>query len=164
MSSADRIRRRAERGWADTRRVARRAGSARPARRLFRGARRRDRAGWNRATSDAHEAMRASVRPADGSVAIVCVSMRPSLLGAVVGHVASQRDGGLTADPDVVFVANDAGFEDVAVRAAFDAVPNSTVIWPDEPLELGSALNLAMASTDARYVAKFDDDDRYGPA
>lgn len=153
---------RLRRAYADARRVVRREGSARPVRHLLGPARRRDTVAWNAATSHVHEQMRARFPVAPGRVAIVCVSMRPHAVDDVVHHVSIQRDGGLDHDPEVVFVANAAGFDRDELAAAFAVVPNVRLLVPADRLPLGVALNRAMESTDARFVAKFDDDDRYG--
>lgn len=124
---------------------------------------RREPASWRTATEAAQLRLRESFPEIGETTAIVCVSMRPEHLRSVVDHVRRQRLGGLAIDPDVVFVANSPGFDDAAMQAAFSDVPRCRIINNGESVPLGAALNLGLDATDARFVAKFDDDDRYGP-
>ena len=95
----------------------------------------------------------------EGRVAIVCVSMRPHLLDAVVANIQRQRG----VDIEVIFAANSPDFDMERVDEAFAAFDRAVVIRPPEHTPLGSALNQTMDLTDARFIAKFDDDDLYGP-
>lgn len=146
------------RSWADMRRVVTRGGSARSALDALGNPARSDLATWNTTIDDRHDAYRARHPIADGRVAAVCVSMRPQLLDAVVANVERQDD----VDVELIFVANSPEFDMDAVDIALGR-SGATVLRPPSGTSLGSALNRAMAQTDARFVAKFDDDDLYGP-
>ncbi len=149
------------RGWralADTRRRISRRGSAAPALRSFGAPPRHDLETWNRVTASEFDRYRAEHPPASGAVAIVCVSCRPQLLDAVARNVARQCD----VDAHLVFVANDPAFDGVNVESRFAGLSTVTVLAPQPDVSIGAGLNLALAATDARFVAKFDDDDTYG--
>ncbi len=156
----DRVRRSVWRHSADARRIVSRRGSARSALESLGAPQRADPGAWSEATRSAHETYRRCHPIPDGRVTIVCVSMRPQLLDAVVANVTRQRD----VDTDVIFVANAAQFDMSVVEQSFAAIDGATIVRPPERLSLGAALNLALATTEARFVAKFDDDDLYGPA
>lgn len=149
---------RANRARADLRRRIRRLGSADAALASLGRPARRDLEVWNERTSAGHDRYRRDHAPSAGDVAVVCVSNRPAFLEDVVANVARQA----TVRPMTVFVANDPAFDGTAVEAAFGDLP-VRVLAPVEPWSIGTALNRAMSVTDARFVAKFDDDDLYGP-
>lgn len=147
------------RARADAVRVVGRRGSARVARRAF-GRRRRPLDHWLAVTAGRHEAYRRQVQIPEGSLAAVCVSRRPARFDDVVAAVARQVDVPLR----FVFVGNHADFDvdwcrATAVAAGLD---DAVVIEAPAGSSLGAGLNLALDATSARYVAKFDDDDRYG--
>ena len=151
-----------QRGWraaADARRVALRRGSASSALESLGNPHRQPVADWNAATQDRHDAYRRAHDPATGSVAALCVSMRPHLLTRVVENL--ERQAGV--DVDVVFVANAPDFDLDAVDRALAPLANSRVVQAPPSTSLGAALNLGLDATDARFVAKIDDDDFYGP-
>jgi hypothetical protein len=143
---------------AEVRRIALGRGSARTALASLDDPQRSDADAWIEATSSRHDDYRRDHPVPGGRVAVVCVSMRPNLLDAVVANIARQRD----VEMEVVFVANAAQFDMRTVEAAFAPLENSVLIHPPARTSLGSALNLAMDMTDARFIAKFDDDDLYG--
>lgn len=153
------IRRSLWRYSADFRRIARRRGSARSALASLDDPPRSDPGAWTDATSSHHDAYRRAHPIPGGRVAVVCVSMRPHLLNAVVANIARQRD----VEMEVVFVANAAQFDMRVVAGAFAPLDHVVLIHPPARTTLGAALNQAMEMTEARFVAKFDDDDLYGP-
>lgn len=153
---------RAWRGLADARRVITRAGSAGDALELLGDPDRSDVDEWNRATAEKHESYRQAQSVPDGRVAIVCVSRRPELLEAVVGNVSRQVDVD-RQDLDVVYVANGADVDLDRVEQAFSDFGSVHVDRLPPERSLGAGLNRALELTDARFVAKFDDDDLYGP-
>jgi hypothetical protein len=159
----DALRARAWRGYADTRRWIQRAGSPSAARSAQGDAHRSDVAAWTAELAVRHEAYRAANDPVADAVAIVCVSSRPHLLDEVIAAVECQTH----ADREFVLVTNADDYADIdvesAVRRLDDSVGNVTVLRRPSEQTLGSCLNDAMGATDARYVAKFDDDDHYGP-
>jgi glycosyltransferase involved in cell wall biosynthesis len=103
------------------------------------------------------------VSPLTDRVAIVCVSSRPHFLGAVVGAVAHQTHGAR----ELVLVTNADGYDHVDIDSALaplaGVVSRVTVLRRPSDQTLGACLNDALDATDARFVAKFDDDDLYGP-
>ncbi|MEU1732999.1 glycosyltransferase [Streptosporangium sp. NPDC020145] len=94
------------------------------------------------------------------SVSVVMSTMRPHLLGGALAQIAAQRRvetevllglHGVPADhPEVRRAVEDSGLP-VRVTEAPAAVP------------FGEVLNLAAAGASGEYVAKWDDDDWYGP-
>ena len=152
-----------DRGWrtyADGRRRVLRRGSATPALRSLGRPARNDVEAWNRATALQFERYRAEHRPLREPVAIVCVSCRPQLIDAVARNVERQRD----VDARLVFVANHPGFAGLDVSSHFSNLDAVTVLDAEPAVTLGAGLNMAMDATDARFIAKFDDDDFYGAA
>ena len=167
---ASAIARRAWREYADLRRRAASAGSARPALDRIGDVARSDVGAWLAATEGAHDRYRAACAMADGSVAVVTVTNRPDRIGDVVENVARQR----RAPDELVVVVNgdradptapvDAAPVDRALDALRRAGTPVTLLERPADVSLGACLNAAMAVTSARFVAKFDDDDRYGPS
>ncbi|BAN03318.1 hypothetical protein [Ilumatobacter coccineus] len=163
----DAVVKRAWRGIADAKRIATRSGSARSALASLGTPSRGEAAAWLHATSKHHDDYRAAHPVAAGRVAVVCVSSRPHLVDAVVANVAAQTEVQPT-DLDVVYVANydvadPNDIDEVGLHGRFGQFANFRLIVPAAGTSLGHALNSAMAATDARFVAKFDDDDLYGP-
>ena len=160
----DALRARAWRGYADTRRRVQRSGSASAARPPQGGSRRSDVPAWTAELAVRHDEYRETNDPVVAAVAIVCVSSRPHLLGEIIDAVERQTH----ADREFVLVTNADHYADVDIESAVsrldDSVGNVTVLRRPSDQTLGSCLNEAMATTDARFVAKFDDDDHYGPS
>lgn len=151
---------RAWRAYADARRRLTRAGSAHPARAAF-GRHRWDGGAWRRVTAERHAEYRRRNPPATGTLAIVCVTRRPHLLAELVANAARQD----VDNAELIVVTNDPGYDDLNVAAAVAPFPGvGRVLRRDPSSSLGACLNAALDATDARFVAKFDDDDRYGRA
>lgn len=91
-------------------------------------------------------------------VTIVCATRRPHQLGNIIANYERQT---FTARRLVV-VTNSSTFDRNEVERRIGAVHHGSVIHLDEEASLGACLNAALAITDSRYIAKFDDDDRYG--
>lgn len=155
--AVDLVVRRAWRGYAAARRWVARETSPRELSRLRRP-RDANSPEWCRVTSDRHERYRADHPPMPGRVCVVCVSNRPHRLEAVAANVGRQCG----TEIEFVFVPNGPGFDDAEIARAFDGLAHTHVMRPPAPVSLGSGLNLALEATDARFVAKFDDDDHYG--
>lgn len=150
------------RGVADANRFVRRAGSASSALAALGNPDRSDGEVWMQQTAQQHLAYRAAHGVPDATVAIVCVSNRPHLLADIVSNVRRQTE----IDPgrlDVVYVANYHDADRTEIESEFDGVEGVYVETPPAGTSLGAGLNRALARTDARFVAKFDDDDLYGP-
>jgi hypothetical protein len=146
------------RAYADLRRTVARSGSARSALASLGDPKRDDLAVWNCVTDARHDEYRTAHPPVMDRVAIVCVSMRPHLLDLVIRNATQQLD----VDMQLVFVANSPGFDRADVDDRLGSI-GAIVDHPPAGTSLGAALNRAMGRTDARFVAKMDDDDLYGP-
>ena len=155
------VRQRVWRGVADGRRLVTRSGSPRHALDALGDPDRRDLNSWLARTSERHLAYRSATPIPDGRVAVVCVSQRPQLALDVVANI--ERQIHIDRDRiDVVYVANHA--DDLTpVETALDGWPGAVVERLDPDRSLGEGLNIGLERSDARFVAKFDDDDRYGP-
>lgn len=163
MSSyLDGVRGRLWRAYADGRRRVTRAGSAAGSAVACAGVDRSDVEGWTAALAERHQAYRDAVEPAGGDTVVVCVSSRPHLLESVVAAVARQT----LAPHEFVLVANSSGYDDVDIEgtvARLDGSCATTVLRRPAHQSLGACLNDAMDAGSARFIAKFDDDDLYGP-
>lgn len=161
-ASVARWTRRAWKEYADLRRRATRAGSARPALDGLRASR-SDVEAWNRETRRRHDEYRRRCPVTPGDVAVVCVSQRPERIADVVDNVARQSH----RVSELVYVSN---LDDDAPLAAAEStfarldgvVDRVTVLRRDEAVSLGHCLNAALERAESRFVAKFDDDDHYG--
>ncbi|GIH74750.1 glycosyltransferase family 2 protein [Planobispora longispora] len=99
-------------------------------------------------------------RPGVPRVSVVMASMRPHLLEAALAQIARQR--GVEAEVLLGLHGVPAGHG--AVRRAVAACPLPvTVLEADAGTPFGQVLNLAASRADGDYVAKWDDDDWYGP-
>lgn len=148
------------RTYADLRRRVARGGTANSALASLGDPSRSQLADWLDITAERHERYRREHPVPRDRVAAVCVSMRPDMIGDVVANVSRQRD----VDVELIFVANSPEFDTVAVEAALAPLGRSVIIdRPPSHTSLGEALNRGFDRTDARYVAKLDDDDMYGP-
>lgn len=97
---------------------------------------------------------------ADPSVTVIVSTNRPQQLDHVLASVGQQA--GL--DLQLVLVTH--GFEaaeEVGHRAADLGVHHVVALSAQRDQSLGACLNLAVKAADGEVVAKFDDDDLYGP-
>lgn len=151
------------RGYADVRRRLLRHGSADRALTALRAPKRADVEEWTATLARRHDDYRGAIEPVAAPVTVVCVSARPQLLGSVARNVAGQTH----RDLELVFVANDTGFDAVDIDAGLAVVADGdrrvTVLRRAPEVSLGACLNAALDSAASRFVAKFDDDDLYGP-
>ena len=92
-------------------------------------------------------------------VTVVCVTRRAGNLGAVVSNFRRQ----VHPVKELIVVTNDLGIDPGAFAAAVKAESDIRVLAGDPGASLGVCLNLALGHTEARRVAKMDDDDFYGP-
>lgn len=150
------------REWARLRRLIRRNGSAQPVLKAIGTDNRADVAVWTAKTSERHEAYRLAVQPITGSVAVICSSNRPADLPNLLRSVGDQSH----ADLELVLVAHGGGWDMAQTEEALDGLDGQLrrvqlLSMPDD-VSLGHCLNAALLATDARFVAKFDSDDRYG--
>ena len=145
--------------------------------RISRRSGRRDVESWLAATAAAHQRYRgAQHRSAtevvsaalrahdladlvpDEEVTVICVTRRPHELDNVIANYVRQDH----PHRRLILVTNSSGFDADAVARRLATVDDATMIEMDEEISLGSCLNAAIETTTSRYVAKFDDDDRYG--
>lgn len=157
------VRAQAWRAYADARRVLARTGSASAASPATSGAHRAHEAEWTARLARQHHEYRRAVSPLTDQVAIVCVSSRPHLLSSIAASAARQTHRAR----ELVVVANADGYDQVDIDAVLaplsTAFSSTTVLRRPSGRSLGACLNDALDSTDARFIAKFDDDDLYGP-
>jgi len=151
------------REYAGVRRRVGRLGSAHPALEVFGDVDRSDVIAWNQITADRHDAYRQVIEPVPASVVIICSSNRPQDMANVISSVGAQQHH----DLEFVFVAHGDHWESgAATRACAElegALRRVQVLHRPTSWSLGACLNAAMEASTARFVAKFDSDDRYGP-
>lgn len=92
-------------------------------------------------------------------VAVLAATNRPQHLDRLLANFAAQRD----VDAELVVLTNADGFDRADVDRRVAAIGNARAIHLDASLTLGECLNVGLDSTGARFIAKFDDDDHYGP-
>ncbi|MBN6056018.1 glycosyltransferase [Nonomuraea sp. RK-328] len=92
------------------------------------------------------------------SVSVVMATKRPELVPGALAQIARQRG----AEVEVLLGLHGVPYE--SVRQAVEALP-LPVAWKEAPAEVpfGTVLNEAAALAGGRYLAKWDDDDWYGP-
>lgn len=90
-------------------------------------------------------------------VALICVTNRPENTSLMLGNLNRQ----FAPNREVVLVLNAPDFDESAIRRALQTFSRVTILERSPEVPLGQCLNTAMANTDARVVAKFDDDDCY---
>ena len=151
--------------YAGLRRRLGRAGSELDALAHFSGADRSDLEQWIRETAERHGEYRAAQSMPIGSVAVICVTNRPQFIGNIVDNVMRQTS--LPEHVAVVVNLDESDADLPAVDARLDEIRRAGIdvvlSWRPAAKSLGFCLNVTMAATDARFIAKFDDDDRYGP-
>ncbi|MCU1429896.1 MAG: hypothetical protein JWL83_3896 [Actinomycetia bacterium] len=92
-------------------------------------------------------------------VSVLCSSMRPERAEAVFEAFARQT----YAARELIFVTNAAGFDTDLLHRLASRVANTKILHVDPAATLGECLNAALDVSSGRYVAKWDDDDTYGP-
>ncbi|MBB4940183.1 hypothetical protein FHR32_004488 [Streptosporangium album] len=93
-------------------------------------------------------------------VSVVMASMRPHLLGSALTQIARQR----RVEAEVLLALHGVPAGHEAVRRAIRGCDLPiTVIEADAATPFGEALNTAASRAGGEYVAKWDDDDWYGP-
>ncbi|MBG0828309.1 glycosyltransferase family 2 protein [Planomonospora sp. ID67723] len=108
----------------------------------------------------AHRRRAGGDRTGTPKVSVVMSSMRPHLLETALAQIARQR--GVETEVLLGLHGVPAGHE--AVRRALGSCPLPvTVVEAGAATPFGEVLNLAAALASGDYVAKWDDDDWYGP-
>jgi glycosyltransferase involved in cell wall biosynthesis len=147
--------------YADARRLATRSGTAAAALEAVGDVSRSD-PQWTAELAVRHVAYRRSIDVSVDPVAVVCVTSRPHLLCQTIDAVSRQTCN----HRELVLVTNSDRYDGVDLEAHADRLAadgcSTKILRVPEERSLGSCLNEAMAATDARFVAKFDDDDLYG--
>jgi hypothetical protein len=93
-------------------------------------------------------------------VTAICVSKRPEFLNQIAGMLNEQTYDNIR----VIFVIHGDDFDEAAVLSAFDARMQAQVFRVSgEGTVLADGLNLAIDHAQTNLLAKFDDDDYYGP-
>ena len=96
----------------------------------------------------------------DREVTVVCVTERPHHIEAVLDQFVGQTWG----HKRLLVVTNSAAFDAPDVDERVHETAGGATIHTDPSVSLGACLNLALDRTTTRFVAKVDDDDRYGPS
>jgi hypothetical protein len=91
-------------------------------------------------------------------VTVLAPTNRPQFLDRLLGNFSRQRD----VHADLIVLTNSERFDHAEVDRRVSAVPDTRAIHLAEGLTMGECLNAGLAATNARFVAKFDDDDHYG--
>ena len=89
---------------------------------------------------------------------VICVTRRPHQLDNVIANYTRQTH----PRRRLIVVTNSAAFDLAEVADRLSEIGGARVIEMPEDVSLGLCLNAALDMTTSRYVAKFDDDDRYG--
>jgi Glycosyl transferase family 2 len=98
--------------------------------------------------------------PARPKVSVILCTRRPEFVGFALGQIAHQRD----VDLEVILTLHGVPADVPEIKAAvagFDRPITVVEVAADVPF--GGALNQGVARASGRYVAKWDDDDWYGP-
>lgn len=95
---------------------------------------------------------------ADAGVSVVLVTNRPHR----IEHAIASFDAQHTERKELVLVTNGDGFDE-ARMSELCRRPDVRCIRTPAHLSLGAALNLGVGAADFDVIAKFDDDDHYGP-
>lgn len=97
-------------------------------------------------------------REQEGVSVIVC-TQRPLFMDNVLENYSKQEWG----TKELIVILNN---DEINIRdwqAKLEQYPNSKIYQLSEQTSLGECLNYAVKKTSYNYIAKFDDDDYYGP-
>ncbi len=102
-----------------------------------------------------------SPKPPGGGpgVSVLCSTNRRANLEAVVDNYRQQRH----ESRELVVIAHGDGFDDQALADALGDVAGARWYRAPQAWTLGRCLNFGIEHCNERFVAKFDDDDAYGP-
>lgn len=103
---------------------------------------------------------RSTISPSRSDVTVVCVTKRPHLIREVLRNFDRQ----VHERRKMIIVTNSSGFDAEVIAQHIGDRPNVVTVHADEQMSLGACLNLGIGFVDTRFVAKFDDDDIYGPS
>ena len=97
--------------------------------------------------------------PQPPNVSVLAPTNRPEFLDNLLTNFSRQRD----VVAELVVLTNSDRFDRADVDRRLAGVAGARAIHLAEGMTMGECLNAGLTSTDARFVAKFDDDDQYGP-
>ena len=92
------------------------------------------------------------------AVTVLAPTNRPEYLDRLIGNFSRQH--GVTAE--LIVLTNSARFDRAEVDRRLAEIGGARALHLDESVTMGDCLNAGLAMTDARFIAKFDDDDHYG--
>ncbi|MFD2612371.1 glycosyltransferase [Paenibacillus gansuensis] len=92
-------------------------------------------------------------------VSIVACTMRPEFMRNIFRNYERQRD----VEKELILVINNNDINMRRWRRKAKYYPNVRVYHVDEKYNLGKCLNFGIRKAKHRLIAKFDDDDYYGP-
>jgi hypothetical protein len=92
-------------------------------------------------------------------VSVIIVSNRPDQFEHALGSFIAQT----YEDRELIFVANSSAFDPEVVVRRLGDVAGARALFIDDAATLADCLNEAISIASGRYIAKFDDDDDYGP-
>lgn len=92
-------------------------------------------------------------------VAVLAATNRPHFLSRLLANFAAQH----SVDAELIVLTNSDRFDRAEVDSRVGALENARAVHLLEGLTMGECLNVGLEHTDARFIAKFDDDDHYGP-
>lgn len=91
-------------------------------------------------------------------ITVLAPTNRPEYLDRLLDNFSRQRD----VSADLIVLTNSDRFDRPDVDRRLASIPGARAIHLAAGLTMGECLNAGLAATDARFVAKFDDDDHYG--
>jgi Glycosyl transferases group 1/DUF based on E. rectale Gene description (DUF3880) len=91
-------------------------------------------------------------------VTVLAPTNRPEYLDRLLDNFSRQRD----VAAELLVLTNSDRFDRAEVDRRLAAVAGARAIHLAEGMTMGECLNAGLDATDARFVAKFDDDDQYG--
>jgi hypothetical protein len=97
--------------------------------------------------------------PPPPRVSVLAPTNRPEFLDNLLTNFSRQRD----VDAELVVLTNSDRFDRADVDRRLANVAGARALHLAEGMTMGECLNAGLAATNARFVAKFDDDDQYGP-
>jgi hypothetical protein len=92
-------------------------------------------------------------------VSVLAPTNRPEFLDNLLTNFSRQRE----VAAELVVLTNSDRFDRADVDRRLAGVAGARALHLAEGMTMGECLNAGLAATDARFVAKFDDDDQYGP-
>jgi hypothetical protein len=92
------------------------------------------------------------------NVTVLAPTNRPEYLDHLLRNFTRQRD----VSANLIVLTNSARFDRAEVDRRLESIEGARAIHLAEGMTMGECLNAGLSATDARFIAKFDDDDHYG--